>query len=279
MTHRIHGRDEKGNNVKRGYGWHPPIPRLSSLPKFGDSGEIVVTVIPDVIDLRPQCSPIKDQGSQGSCTGFASSSAVESQMIKQGLIINPPNPSDIRSPAYIYAITRTNEGSFPADAGASVADTVTTITQEGSCPEDDMPYNQNIYNQMPTPTAYADGLKTKSIGAAVIYGNDVDLIDNALANGYTVLIGVSVYSSFESQSANQTGIIPIPDPTKESLLGGHCIEIVGKKPDPTNNAKRIYTFKNSWGTGWGDKGYGYFFEDYLKNPSLSDDWHVIKLMT
>lgn len=281
MTRRIHGRDEKGNNVKKGYGWHPPIPRGFAVVNYKDVAP--VTVIPDTIDMRSQAPPIRDQGAQGSCTGFSSSSAVTFLLIKQGILTNPPNPNDVRSAEYIYSLTRKTEGTFPADVGASITDTVNTIIQQGSAPEADMPYDQNIYNQLPTPTAYADGLKTKALQYAVIYGNDVDLIDNALAQGYPVLFGITVYSSFESsQAVNQpTGFIPLP--TKdvqgnytEPILGGHALWICGKF---LVNGKRWYIVQNSWGLEWGDKGFCYISEDYLKDPRLSSDWHVLKVMS
>jgi C1A family cysteine protease len=272
MTRRVHG----DGKLKHSFGWHPPIPRISKLPKFGDSGEIVVTVIPDTIDLRSLCPPVRDQSSQGCCTGFASASAITFQMMKQGLLTNPPDPNLVASPEFIYTVTRMDEGTFPNDDGASVADTVTTLVQTGAAPEKDMPYDPNVFNQNPSPTAYADALKNQTLHPGVIYGNDVALIDNALSNNYTVLIGISVYSSFESQNAMTTGVIPDPDVNIEELLGGHCIEIVGKQ---VQNGITVYTFKNSWGTSWGDKGYGYITENYLKNPNLSSDWHVIELMS
>ena len=47
------------------------------------------------------------------------------------------------SPAYLYARTRMNEKTFPQDAGATVADELTSLCNWGVCQEADFPYTQN----------------------------------------------------------------------------------------------------------------------------------------
>ena len=54
------------------------------------------------------------------------------------------------------------------------------------------------------------------------------------------------------------------------MLGGHAIVIVGYDEE-----KRLFTFRNSWGEDWGDKGYGYLPYDYVCDKDLASDFWVI----
>src|SRR5205814_37325 len=53
----------------------------------------------------------------------------------------------------------------------------------------------------------------------------------------------------------------IPDLTGDPGNMGHAILIVGYVP---MNGRRYFIFRNSWGAEWGDSGYGYLSEDYLR---------------
>lgn len=44
--------------------------------------------------------------------------------------------------------------------------------------------------------------------------------------------------------------------------GAHVVLITGYDLD-----KKIFTFKNSWGEGWGDKGYGFISFEYMNQMS------------
>jgi C1A family cysteine protease len=79
-----------------------------------------------------------------------------------------------------------------------------------------------------------------------------------------------VYQSFESDHARRTGRIPMPDQS-EQLLGGHAVLIVGY-----DIHTHLFTFQNSWGTGWGDKGFGYLPFDYLASHGLASDMWLIR---
>jgi KDEL-tailed cysteine endopeptidase len=44
--------------------------------------------------------------------------------------------------------------------------------------------------------------------------------------------------------------------------GGHCFLMVGGSSDGTTNVlTNFFKFKNSWGTGWGEKGYVRIYKD------------------
>jgi Cysteine protease len=56
----------------------------------------------------------------------------------------------------------------------------------------------------------------------------------------------------------------------KTVRGGHCISIVGYKSDGR------FIVRNSWGTGWGDKGFGYASEAYIL-AGFFDEAYGVKL--
>ena len=79
-----------------------------------------------------------------------------------------------------------------------------------------------------------------------------------LASGYPFVFGFSVYESFESVRVTRTGVVPMPS-RHESVLGGHAVLAVGY-----DDAEQSFIVRNSWGTGWGDKGFAYASLDYAQ---------------
>jgi C1A family cysteine protease len=88
-----------------------------------------------------------------------------------------------------------------------------------------------------------------------------------LAAGFPFVFGIAVYESFEQAT---DGHISMPG-RSERLLGGHALLCVGY-----DDRSRKYTFRNSWGANWGEKGYGYLPYDYLHRRSLSSDFWSIR---
>lgn len=69
------------------------------------------------------------------------------------------------------------------------------------------------------------------------------------------------------------GLIRYPSPD-EDMLGGHAICLIGY-----SDANECFDLVNSWGTGWGEKGFGRIHYDYFRrkngfSPLASDMWAI-----
>ena len=102
-----------------------------------------------------------------------------------------------------------------------------------------------------------------------------------LAAGLPSMFGFTVYSSI-SQAAT-TGKIPYPT-AGERVLGGHAIDAVGyddRMRIKNANAGSVETrgallIRNSWGTGWGDRGCGWLPYEYVLKGLAVDWWSLLK---
>jgi C1A family cysteine protease len=221
-------------------------------------------VFPDIIDLRPQMSPVVNQLSLGSCTANAIVSGLrEYLLLKAGLPLTP------LSRLFLYWQERNLEGTIPTDAGAYIRDGLKSLQQIGVSPEEDFPYNVDTFTLSPTDKAVADAARFSITSYYRITNGAIDAIKTSLVNSFPVVIGIQVYDSFESQAVSDTGIVPMPNTTIENLLGGHAVLIVGYKQIA---GIWYWIVRNSWGDTWGDKGYFYLPFDYTTYPYMMDIW-------
>lgn len=219
------------------------------------------------VDLRPQCRPVFDQGQLGSCTANALAAAFDFDRAKEGRQFMTP------SRLFIYWNEREIEGTINQDAGARIRDGVKVLNKIGTPPESLWPYNIDEFAVKPPAndfTVAGQNLVTSYHRIVTPHDDPTRDMLAALAGGLPFVTGISVYASFESASAAKTGLIPLPK-TSEALLGGHAILIVGY-----DTAKQLFSFQNSWGTSWGDNGFGYLPFDYLTNRGLASDMWLLR---
>jgi C1A family cysteine protease len=246
----------KNNNVSK-FNW---------VPDKIDTRDYKYRIVPapakTKVDLRSFCSPIEHQYSLGSCTGQAIASAIEYLDKKDNNWIEV-------SRLYIYYYTRLLEGNVNKDSGAYIRTAIKSVYNYGAPRESLWPYNIKKFKIKPSKQAISDAHTRK----VTLYERVLDFNGciNALDNGYPVTIGFYVYSSFQSRNVAKTGIMPYPNINKEKLIGGHAVLLVGY--DKTNN---YFIARNSWGAGWGDKGYFYMPFQVIQNKNMSADFWVIK---
>jgi C1A family cysteine protease len=160
------------------------------------------------------------------------------------------------------------EHSTGQDAGAELRDGIKVLAKTGLPPEDAWPYDIAKFKKRPSSAANK-AAKQELIGEYRRLSTVDDYLD-CLASGSPFVVGITVFESFESDAVAASGKVPMPGP-KEQVAGGHAICVVGYQADGS------FLVRNSWGTGWGLNGTGYFTlpHDYLASADLATDAWVI----
>lgn len=233
--------------------------------------------LPSKIDFRTMYSLplIFDQGSLGSCTANAISFSYQfSELTQKNYDVITP------SRLFIYYNERVLEGTVNSDDGATLRSGMKTITSTGVCKETTWPYNTSKFAVKPPASAYTEATKYKCLSYKSVSQTLTDL-KTAISDNLSIVFGFLVYSSFESSIVAKTGMMPVPNTTKETLLGGHAVCIVGyddslKMSDGSHGA---FIVRNSWGTRWGDRGYFYMPYSIAINSNMCFDFWVINSIT
>lgn len=222
-----------------------------------------------VADLSIHCTTVKDQGALGSCTAFASVSAMEYLHKRFG----GNKVEDMFSERFTYYATRVNVLNWaPEDSGAYVRDAVKSLVKYGTCLEKTFVYN-NDCRTTPPQAAYSEALKYQALSYAKFEDgkNEAErrqLIETLKANldaGLPIIGGFICYSNIWNAVS---GVIP---KRNGQIIGGHAVLIVGY-----DDSKQLFKFKNSWGAGWGDRGYGYLPYEYYFLGDMFDLWSIHK---
>lgn len=112
------------------------------------------------------------------------------------------------------------------------------------------PFEDSTEHQGPPPEKSFHG--QRFVGKQVAYVRESNSIKDIItllsgsnvAKPLPVVIGVTLYSSFNNYSSQRTGWITMPLPG-ETIIGGHAMLIVG-----FDQEKKLFLVRNSWGYDW-----------------------------
>lgn len=279
----------KKRQFPHSFGWLPDLPDSRDYTKDTPAvAKLLKTPkpvsLPSKTDLRPFCPPIFDQGNMGSCTANAAAALLAFHN-KRAFGKDTP-----LSRLFIYKGTR-DLMMEKGDSGAYIRATMGALALFGSPPEKYWDYDPHRLDEPPPAFCYSFASNyqalsyfradEKSIGMPNKDKTDTLVeIKQTLASSLPLMFGFAVYGSIKGASADGR----IPYPTRgESILGGHAVLAVGyddsiKIGDSTGNNEKVGAFliRNSWGEGWGDRGYGWLPYDYLLAGLAQDWWCLVK---
>ena len=247
------------------YGWHPSLPDVRDVPATQLLLGAAPPTLPAKVDNRNFMPPVRDQGMIGSCTGFGATAAYYGASKRNGRYPVP------ESALFAYYNARWYEGTVAYDSGATVRDVVKGLAKFGVASETLWPYVPSKYATKAPTQVYTSALRHQALRYYSVGQTDLEL-RRVLAAGLVVIIGFSVYESFESQAVARSGNVPIPG-RSEAMVGGHCVVLCGY--DTTSPYQ--WLCQNSWGARWGSGGYFRMHRDYLTNERLSGDFWVLEV--
>lgn len=241
---------------KLNYKFSTPDPR-----DFKYTTMLSLAKLPAAVDLRPKMPPIYDQGEEGSCTAHAGCAHKEFLDMKS-------KPRIAMSRQFLYYSERVMNGDPGEDGGANMRDICTVLKNTGVCTEFLWPYGSDDMYSAPPKKCYTDA-KTRKI--ATYYALKSPQFKQCLANGFPFLFGINVPEIMMSAKVAKSGILPLLKPS-DNVVGGHALLCVGY-----DTKKDIYIIRNSWGEGWGQKGYFTIPTKVMHDETWVSDCFTIRL--
>jgi len=204
------------------------------------------------VDLRSMFGPARNQGPRPTCIAFAASDTHAA--------LRPGWEPLSCEYAFYHAQKRSNR---PPSKGALLSAMLDTLRHDGQPQEGGWPYLPT------TPSDEASWLPPKPVGqlfarAGSKSGHDFDRIVDILDLGRPVIILTMLSRAFFKPSIDAV-VHPAPNENPEPERR-HAVIAVGYG---TVDGHRAILIRNSWGSRWGDGGYGWLTESFLAPRSFA----------
>jgi C1A family cysteine protease len=208
-----------------------------------------------------------DQGVLSIDTADATAAAFQFALAKaKGTRASSFTPSHL----FIYYNARRMEGNTAKDTGCTIRSALQSIVQHGVCSEQDWPLEEVNPSTMGMSGRFPEDSKPAQEPPASVYenarsviadkdvsyarlDNDLGHLKQCLAEGYPFIFGFHVYKAFRSDDEDgisSSGVLDLPRPTEAWSQHDHAVLAVGY-----DDASQRFIVRNSWGEGWGQKGY------------------------
>ena len=211
--------------------------------------------IPPSKDLRAAWWKINDQGSTGSCVGWGTADGLlRWHFVQAGRIKN----NELLAPRFIWMASKetdaftTQPTSFIETEGTSLKSALDVARKFGAVRDSVLPFASGALYTGDTQTFYATASQLK---IQSYFNLKVADWKSWLATKGPILTRLGVDKTWDD-ATKTNGNLDAYKPN--TVRGGHAVAIVGYKTDR-------FIVRNSWGTSWGDKGFGYASQAYAQD--------------
>ena len=245
---------------------HEKVRRLGLLKKQVTGREPVLstqggaTSLATAVDWSNYVSPVRNQGSCGSCWAFATTAALESQILMKD---NLPLTNDDRAEQILLSCS----GAGNCESGGYIDSASNFLKSTGLPFETDFPYTATDNSCANAAPGWLNNIRR--IGAWSYVNTapaNLSAMKNALATYGPLVTTMDVYADFFSYGGG------VYEYATGSHQGGHAILIVGYTDDPSAGGGGYFKVKNSWGPGWGSGGYFLIAYSQLGSPVYFGEW-------
>jgi C1A family cysteine protease len=210
---------------------------------------------------------ILDQGHYSSCVAHACMQAIRARHSRLGV----KNPK-LGSRWWAYYLSRASHGDQLRDEGTWIRACFGALRKFGFPTEDVWPYDDNYegvskYKCMPPVAAFWRAADQRSPVAyyRITAAGEARVVEckRAIAAGYTIAWGTLVTQAFcdGDYGSQYVGLPQQGDP----VVGGHAMLLAAYD-------ERGFSGPNSWGEGWGDRGWFHFKPEVIAWPESDDFW-------
>lgn len=223
---------------------------------FTDAAEagLLAAAIPPSKDLREDWWQVSDQSATGACVGFATADSVlRWHLVKAGRL----QTADLLSVRFIWMAAKETDQfvsrptTFIETDGTSLKAALDVARNFGVVRDSDLPFGSGTLFQGSANTFYAIAAQRR-IASYFNLGRDLQRWRNWLANNGPILTRLDVDQTWYDASNNGGRL---DNYQRLTTQGGHAVALVGYTSDR-------FIVRNSWGTDWGDAGFGYASTDY-----------------
>ena len=200
--------------------------------------------LPEQVDLSDGFPTADNQGRVGSCTAWAVGYAARSYYNNTPDSGPGLTPNEIASPAYIYDATRPRD---PCAQGTRIS-VALDLLKEGVLDHAEYRYYDDVCRRRPGPDVVARASKFRIADWFLVDTDRLDQVKAELANGHPVIIAMQPNRDFHRLRGTRIWRAGYPD-EKDRFY--HAIVVVGY-----SERGQYFTVMNSWGTGWGMRGFG-----------------------
>jgi len=186
-------------------------------------------------------SPVKNQRTCGSCVAFASTAAIETCFAKKVRVFGDYSEQQVVDCGYGQNGANGCDGAAPHAYLKWADDNKIRLAHESQYPYKNTETNYQCPNNLPF---YNQGVRIN--GSYYTYRGDEDTLKKMVYEHGAVVATVKAKGPFGRYGGGIFSGCP------ESSSTDHAITIVGYG---TENGTPYWLIKNSWGTGWGEKGF------------------------